>query len=745
MNKLLTLSLMVALSIALPACGGGGSGGSSDEGTSNSTPSQVTPESNSVQNIDDEDDVVIEKVSVYDNYIDDPFSKDSNKLEARFKLPENSNVSIVTNARHGSLEVINDEIIYKFAPENNIALTTSDDERTMCEKYLKLSKDSFMYRIEDKETGEITNKLQEVKFYVDPLLKYQWHLCNYGQNSVTGIDTNIVRGNDINVFPAWLKGANGEGVDTYVIDSDFDMDHEDLDFGSYNAVFQYLLESAAHGTAVSGIIGAKANSKGGRGVAYNTKLNVYAGLSNVTGYLKNIFYHKLINSENVLVSPINMSFSSLIPVTKNTFNSDYENLYYVNLLPVTAASNTHNLKSLSTSYAYNIRSLYDSSECLLNNTNCFYPHGADILRNPHAIIVGAVNADGSRSSYSMTGSNLWVSAFGGEARSGTHQILTTDLPTCDRGYSYSKITKYDSNFEKGLSFLNRECNYTAQMNGTSSATPMVTGAVADLVSARNDLSINQIKYILAKTANIYHSSETFSAGASFGWQVNSANVSFSTEYGFGVIDVGAAVDYALNECDYDLNCLNRKQVPDVEFETGVKAINCKETHNEHEALLGSSSYTYECEINMPSEEFSGFSAQIENLGVQFEDVKIKPQSTNKGCAVANTFRDFPKLVSQSDAPYEEKQQAAKNLRNLVVGVSTNDNREIYLVKSRNENFFGYDDSALLTQDKMYALVNGVYQEDMPYDGKVKVYFGSECPLEFSDDSVSISLSAYSSL
>lgn len=33
MNKLLTLSLMVALSIALPACGGGGSGGSSDEGT----------------------------------------------------------------------------------------------------------------------------------------------------------------------------------------------------------------------------------------------------------------------------------------------------------------------------------------------------------------------------------------------------------------------------------------------------------------------------------------------------------------------------------------------------------------------------------------------------------------------------------------------------------------------------------------------------------------------------------------
>ena len=141
MNKLLTLSLMVALSIALPACGGGGSGGSSDEGTSNSTPSQVTPESNSVQNIDDEDDVVIEKVSVYDNYIDDPFSKDSNKLEARFKLPENSNVSIVTNARHGSLEVINDEIIYKFAPENNIALTTSDDERTMCEKYLKLSKD----------------------------------------------------------------------------------------------------------------------------------------------------------------------------------------------------------------------------------------------------------------------------------------------------------------------------------------------------------------------------------------------------------------------------------------------------------------------------------------------------------------------------------------------------------------------------------------------------------------------------
>jgi len=92
------------------------------------------------------------------------------------------------------------------------------------------------------------------------------------------------------------------------------------------------------------------------------------------------------------------------------------------------------------------------------------------------------------------------------------------------------------------------------MNGTSSATPVVSGSIALLLSARPDLTWRDVKYILAKTAtrvdpdagptkhpfwmdlenHIYQQ----------GWVKNSAGIYFHNHFGFGRINVDAALALA---------------------------------------------------------------------------------------------------------------------------------------------------------------------------------------------------------
>ena len=59
------------------------------------------------------------------------------------------------------------------------------------------------------------------------------------------------------------------------------------------------------------------------------------------------------------------------------------------------------------------------------------------------MVVGALGADGAKSSYSSVGASLWVSAPGGEYGYNDNYVysdnlapamMTTDLSSCDRGY-----------------------------------------------------------------------------------------------------------------------------------------------------------------------------------------------------------------------------------------------------------------------------------------------------------------------
>src|SRR6202043_3972948 len=112
----------------------------------------------------------------------------------------------------------------------------------------------------------------------------------------------------------------------------------------------------------------------------------------------------------------------------------------------------------------------------------------------------------------------------------------------------------------GSNSLAASCQYTATMNGTSSATPNTSAVVSMMLEANPRLSVRDIKYILAKTAKHIDpsfagvSSTTIISGSTVvleqGWVTNVAGYSFSNRYGFGAVDAAAAVTMAKSYTAY---------------------------------------------------------------------------------------------------------------------------------------------------------------------------------------------------
>ena len=125
-------------------------------------------------------------------------------------------------------------------------------------------------------------------------------------------------------------------------------------------------------------------------------------------------------------------------------------------------------------------------------------------------------------------------------------MITTDQMGGDRGYALFGI---------GLA-TDAEANplgdYTSIFNGTSAAAPNVSGAVALLLETQPGLTWRDAKHILAKTArrldaDIPRVRVAFGgvpAVLQHGWITNAAGYHFHNWYGFGAIDVDAAVALA---------------------------------------------------------------------------------------------------------------------------------------------------------------------------------------------------------
>ena len=320
----------------------------------------------------------------------------------------------------------------------------------------------------------------------------QWHLQDDGMFGAGSI-------NDINVEGVWSGGNLGAGIHVAVVDDGMHHQHEDLtdnvdtsknhDYTGRGDVYHPF---DRHGTSVAGIIAARDNSKGVRGVAPRATIYGYNLLA--TGGLSDQIDAISRNAGTTAVS--NNSWGQgdegspeLVTrmwdeTVENVVTSGYGGK---GVFIVWSAGNGAREGDYST----------------LDERNNFYAVTA----------VCAVNQEGKRTYYSEKGANLWVCA-----------------PSDDSGAA-------------GIATTTNSNRYITGFGGTSAAAPIVSGVAALVRKANDALTWRDVKLILAASARKNDAdNDGWETGASKYGDTGTYN--FNHEYGFGVVDAQAAVNLA---------------------------------------------------------------------------------------------------------------------------------------------------------------------------------------------------------
>jgi len=379
----------------------------------------------------------------------------------------------------------------------------------------------------------------------DPFFKYQWYLISLGDVVANTANVSTIVGNDLDILDVYhqtLGDTNNISTIVQVVDSGVEAAHEDIDVDlelSFNAVTKGKDPTpvsrvtsnpespldVGHGTAVAGIIAAKmGNGLGIRGVVPHAKIAGSNWLENQTlGEIDRVWFSG-INSDKIGVC--NNSWGAYM------FKDDsYEQIL------AKATSDLRNGKGrIFTFAAGNFRETY-------GNANLSY-----ISNNPYVITVAALNDEDKFASYSNPGSNILVSAYGGEHYYNGPTIMTTMLS----GTSYHES---DLNGVKGVITVDEDTkkNYSYVMNGTSAATPMVSGAIALTLGMCPKLSYRDVKWLIANTA-------TKVDPKNLSWVQNAAGLWHSIDYGYGKINTKKMIELCSSKYFKPLGTLQRASV-----------------------------------------------------------------------------------------------------------------------------------------------------------------------------------------
>ena len=425
----------------------------------------------------------------------------------------------------------------------------------------------------------------------DPLLPHQWHIQNTGQTAFANSAGKA--GEDMQMTAAIGEGVDGSGIKIVVIDSGLEICHPDLadniePGGSYNFGHENRMGAAAddpfyfsllgdHGTSVAGVAAAVAdNGFGGRGVASGASLVGFnpleaAGSEDFEGLalVEVAFLESLGGSSEAPDSAsghiFNMSFGLELP--GENISEEYRMLY-----KMTTSQLRDGLGALYVKAIGNAFTVCDRFEHPLNREIGCISGNADPDQNiPWLLPIGAYNADGVKSSYSAAASNIWVVAPGGE--DGLHEpaIITTDQAGNHGGYSEGSFNALSSDND-----LNLDGDYVNAFGGTSAATPNAAGAIALILDANPQLTWRDVKHILASTSrklqsNIQEVRAAFNGTpyiVQHGWTTNAAGFEFHNWYGFGAINVDAAIAMARTHAPDSLGSF----VESDWFDSGVSSV-----------------------------------------------------------------------------------------------------------------------------------------------------------------------------
>lgn len=406
----------------------------------------------------------------------------------------------------------------------------------------------------------------------DPLLPYQWHLKNNNQYFASNTPA-AGSGIDLCMGDLWAAGITGAGVTVNVIDEGLEIGHEDLSGNvlagkSYNFVTGTTnptnsATTGDHGTSVAGLITAsKGNGLGGSGVSPSASLVGYnflkaqSLLSFGTSFGADTTYHAS-NSDIFNYSAGNTS-SSLGSVDSSS------EAVILNMINLRSSKGGIFIKSAGNGFTGS--GLTSTAFCQSSGVTCQSANQDTNNKQYNAIVVASLNPDGSKSSYSTTGSSIWASGFGGEygydlsvvgsggsAAAYKPAMTTTDQSSCAAGYSRSGVNKNALDKGDGTGIGNANCSYTAGFNGTSSAAPTVSGVVALMLQANPALTWRDVRHILASTSrrvspNQAPITNSTYFGSSFaleqGWVLNAGGFWYHNWYGFGLVNAAAAVAMA---------------------------------------------------------------------------------------------------------------------------------------------------------------------------------------------------------
>ena len=306
-------------------------------------------------------------------------------------------------------------------------------------------------------------------------------------------------GEDINVEPAWASGALGQGIKIVVVDTGIDDLHQDL-AGAVDIEESVPTRSGRfyqprweHGTPIAGIIAARHNLTGIRGIAPAATLLNYVGNSDAfSGVPNDIFEASTHHHEQVAVS--NNSWISSGP-EKN--GMPREMLWELQEGIEKGIEDGFGGKGIS--YVFGTANERINSNLFGNLTH-------------HVVIpVCGVNDAGRAYNYwdyaSGYGSTLWVCA--------PYENLTTR-----RNHTYGTV------------------------RGTSLSTAVVSGVTALVRGANKSLTWREVKLILAGSARQNDPSHPEWTAGALKYGSDTKRYHYNEYYGFGVVDAGAAVDLA---------------------------------------------------------------------------------------------------------------------------------------------------------------------------------------------------------
>jgi subtilisin family serine protease len=438
-------------------------------------------------------------------------------------------------------------------------------------------KEIVQFKVSDGKVNSVSALTIDIKGG-DPLYLHQWHLNNSGQSSFA--NNRGKAGEDMNVAEAISSKVFGEGITVAVVDDGLEIAHPDLKNntvtgGSYNLITGTVdptpfSGASGHGTAVGGIIAAEGwNEIGGRGVAPMAKLIGFNFLdSDPTGEVASVqTFENFVKSHggssySDYARVFNQSYGYSVPFPHG-FDEDELEVYADTATRSADGKGSIFVKSAGNGYQY-YRSYgtfwlpgdYFSARDLGIPANNGLPfHNSNMSTdnaNVYNLVVSAINAKGELSSYSSVGANIFVTAPGGEYGTDDPAIVTTDREGCVNGYAITE-DRPSTPFHGGLHPLNMDCNYTSTMNGTSSAAPNTSGAVAMIMSANPALTWRDVRHVLAttaskvdadieaKTVKLGTADDALEYTAIAGWETNAAGFNFHNLYGFGRVDVSVAV------------------------------------------------------------------------------------------------------------------------------------------------------------------------------------------------------------